>query len=984
MSIVATLATLVVCLLASGVVGWLDLRRQSSDERQLVLIELAPVRADLEGTINATFRATDGLCNLIAIQRGVSPDLYAEMARMAIAQSPHIRNIAAAPDDVVRFVYPLEGNERVLGLRYESVPEQYRTVKLARELRHAVLVGPVNLVQGGRALINRTPVFISHNGKETYWGTVAIVARVESLLAPLMQGEQGRVRYALRDKRDTQGLIQGDPAVFSASPVVTEIQVPGGTWELAAVPVGGWHSRSLLHSVFFQAGILISLLISTIVMLRASHLQQARQRQRELEQEIAERQRLEVAAELTRQQLFANLENTPTVAIQWYDEDGRVLYWNPASETLYGYSAGEMLGTIPEGTLFDKATFDAFLEITREIKASGQAYGPYEINTRHKDGRVISLMATTFAIPMDQGGIGFVCMDVDMTEHKLQQERLKLSAAVMASTAEGVLITDASTRIVAVNPAFTEITGYQEAEVLGQKPAILRSDCHQEDFYQTMWRTLQEAGVWRGELWNRRKNGELFPEWLTISTLRNEAGDVTHYVGVFSDISSIKQSQEKLEHLAHFDPLTELPNRVLFQDRLAHAIDRAQRYDHQVAVLLMDLDGFKTVNDSLGHPVGDQLLQGVAARLRACVRVEDTVARLGGDEFALILSNMQDGGDAIEVVRKILSSVEQPFSLNGLGAMVTASVGIAVFPGDGKTSTELVRNADAAMYGAKEGGRNTYRFYQASMTEKAQDRLFREAALRRAIENREFEVWFQPQVSLHTGRMTGAEALVRWRDPERGLVPPIDFIPLAERTGQIIQIGEQVLDQVCAAARRWLDAGHAFGRLAINVAIPQIERSDLAATLRSRLTAARLPPDCLEIEITESLIMESGGTARDVLLAVQGIGVTTSVDDFGTGYSSLAYLKDLPIDNLKIDRAFIRDLPDNPDDIAIARAIIAMAHSLGFKVIAEGIETEAQMDFLKAEGCDEAQGYFIGKPMPMTDFESWLTTSRYAPGATPH
>jgi predicted signal transduction protein with EAL and GGDEF domain len=372
-------------------------------------------------------------------------------------------------------------------------------------------------------------------------------------------------------------------------------------------------------------------------------------------------------------------------------------------------------------------------------------------------------------------------------------------------------------------------------------------------------------------------------------------------------------------------------------------------------------------------------LQEVAERLKSCIRVEDTVARLGGDEFALILANMKEGSDAVEVVRKILATIQIPLELHGHGAYVTASIGIAVYPADGESVTDLVRNADAAMYSVKEAGRNGYRFYQSSMTQRAQERLSQERALRRGIENGEFEVWFQPQLGLRDGHITGAEALVRWRDPERGLITPDQFIPLAERTGLIVHIGAQVLQQVCDHARRWLDAGLDFGRLAINVAAPQIERQDFVGLLSAFLARANVPPHCIEIEITESLLMENSDYAREVLLAIQATGVTTSIDDFGTGYSSLAYLKQLPIDNLKIDRAFVKDLPADANDVAITRAIISMAHSLGFTVIAEGIETEDQERFLRNEGCDEGQGYLFSRPLPAADFEAWLTARKGLP-----
>ncbi|HZX32667.1 MAG TPA: EAL domain-containing protein, partial [Rhodocyclaceae bacterium] len=578
---------------------------------------------------------------------------------------------------------------------------------------------------------------------------------------------------------------------------------------------------------------------------------------------------------------------------------------------------------------------------------------------------------------MLHGQPAIYCIWRDITERKRSEKDLRLASAVYENTADGIVITDPGGRIVSVNKAFTDITGYGADEAIGKTPAILKSERQQEPFYRELWTTVRTTGVWQGEIWNRRKNGELFPEWLTITAVRQGNGEIANYVGVFSDISAIKRSQADLERLAHFDPLTDLPNRILFRDRLAHAFERGRRYGHKVAVMLLDLDGFKTVNDSLGHPVGDKLLQLVADRIRKTVRVEDTVARLGGDEFALVLSNLDHGEDAVEVARKILLANQEPFDIGGHGALVTASIGIAVFPDDGDEPNTLIRNADAAMYKAKESGRNTHCFYQAEMTQAAQSRLANERGLRRGIENEEFEVWYQPQVCLVSGRYLGAEALVRWRDPERGLIPPNDFIPLAEQTGLIVPLGEQVLNRVCADARRWLDAGLPLGRLGINVAGPQLYRSDFVAALGQAIDRYRLSPETLEIEVTETFMMENPVEVRRILDAVQAMGVTTAIDDFGTGYSSLSYLKELPIDTLKIDRAFISHLPDDPHDIAITRAILALGKSLQFKVIAEGIETAAQRDFLQAEGCAEGQGYLFAKPMPPEEFARWLAAREH-------
>jgi diguanylate cyclase (GGDEF)-like protein/PAS domain S-box-containing protein len=681
--------------------------------------------------------------------------------------------------------------------------------------------------------------------------------------------------------------------------------------------------------------------------------------QKEAEAKALESQRL----------LYAIVDNAPAL-IYVFDTDGRLLMCNREFEKAVRHRRDEILGRQRPAFLPEDVAAE-HLENDRKVLAVGKVLSIEESNLED-DGIHTYLTVKCPLYGPNDDAIAVVGISTDITARKMAENDLLLASTVYDNTADGIVITDPDGTIVSINRAFTEITGYAASEAVGANPRMLQSERQTEDFYQRMWTAIREAGIWQGEIWNRRKNGELYPEWLTITALKSPQGEVRNYVGVFSDISAIKRSQADLERLAHFDPLTDLPNRALFHDRLSRAFERARRYQHRVAVLLLDLDGFKTVNDSLGHPVGDRLLQMVAERLKECVRVEDTVSRLGGDEFAIVLANLAYGEDAIEVARKVLLAAQMPFDIDGQSALVTTSIGIAVFPDDGGEADVLIRNADAAMYQAKESGRNTYRYYQQEMTLAAQRRLASERGLRRAIEQREFEVWYQPQVCLASGRALGAEALVRWRDPERGLIPPLEFIPLAENTGLIVPLGEQVLRRVCEDARRWLDAGLTPGRLGINVAGPQLYRSDFVATLRRALDEFGVPPSALEIEVTETFMLENPAAVRKILNAVQAMGVTTAIDDFGTGYSSLSHLKQLPIDTLKIDRAFVSDLPDDTHDVAISRAILAMGRSLGFNVIAEGIETAAQRDFLQAEGCAEGQGYLFAKPMPAADFVAWL------------
>jgi diguanylate cyclase (GGDEF)-like protein/PAS domain S-box-containing protein len=559
----------------------------------------------------------------------------------------------------------------------------------------------------------------------------------------------------------------------------------------------------------------------------------------------------------------------------------------------------------------------------------------------------------------------FIGIASDITQQRAIDDSLRQAAAVFDATQEGVLVTDAEQNIVHVNPAFSRITGYSSEEILGQHPNLLKSGRHDTAFYQSLWHALQNRGAWSGEVWNRRKSGEIYPQWQCIRVIHDEQGRVSHYVAVFSDITALKRSQRELDYLAHHDPLSNLPNRLLFTERVAHALERSKIEELRGAVLLIDLDHFKHINESLGHNVGDLLLKGVGERLLQNLPNGCTLARLGGDEFGLLSENCAEAAQAAELAQCLLRSLETPFRLNDHELYIGASIGISLFPEDADSVEQVLRNADSALFKAKSSGREGYAFYEQELTDYARQRVELASSLRHALDNDELRVYYQPLHDLRDGRQVGMEALVRWQHPQRGLVAPGEFIPIAEDNGMIGAIDAWVLEQACQQMMRWNGEGNTLSFVAVNISSRLFSRGELAQKVASVLTQTGLPPEQLELEVTESAIMEDPDAAQKLLISLRALGVRLAIDDFGTGYSSLARLKRLPVDKLKLDQSFVRGLPDDAEDAAIARAVIALGKSLGLKVLAEGIEQRAQADFLRELGCNYGQGYHFGRPQPV-------------------
>jgi diguanylate cyclase (GGDEF)-like protein/PAS domain S-box-containing protein len=579
---------------------------------------------------------------------------------------------------------------------------------------------------------------------------------------------------------------------------------------------------------------------------------------------------------------------------------------------------------------------------------------------------------------LDETRKALIVMGRNVTELVLVREDARLATRVFENSQEAILVTDAENRIIKVNPMFTEVTGYSAEEVYGLNPRILASGRHPKEFYQQMWRMLRVDGHWHGEVWDRRKSGEIYPKWLSISAVLNDDGNVIHYVGTFTDITEHKAAIEKIDFLAHHDPLTRLPNRVLLRDRFEHAAAIAERTQNQLAVLFLDLDQFKQINDTLGHIQGDQLLLQVTERLKGCVRDSDTVSRIGGDEFVIVLTEIQGMGAVQAVAEKILEKLNEPIWLDAYQLHTTCSIGCSVLPEDGTDFDTLLKKADTAMYYAKDSGRNAYRFFTEYMNIDAMERLEMQANLNRALKNGEFQLYYQPQFELSSGKLIGAEALIRWISPDVGLVPPNKFIGVAEACGLILPIGEWVVQEACRQNRAWIDAGHDPVVIAVNLSALQFKRGDIVETVFAAIHQYNINPEYLELELTESILLNDTEHILRTIRYLKEIGFKLSIDDFGTGYSSLSYLKRFAVDKLKIDQSFVRNLGIDENDDAIVYSIINLGHSLKRRVIAEGVETQEQLEFLRQEGCDEVQGFLLGRPVPANQFEVYLVERELA------
>jgi len=669
-------------------------------------------------------------------------------------------------------------------------------------------------------------------------------------------------------------------------------------------------------------------------------------------------------------------------AVISFDHEGKIRYLNAMAEALSGWKAKEAVKRnlsdvfilINTGINKDEPVDPLTLMETQTLLSL-----PLGFELQSRFGTLIPITLNIIPIKSKdedaQNEAGIIIFS-DKREHLVNERQSKMAEKIFDNSIEGIILTDNELRIQQINRTFTEVTGYEFSEVVGKTPAMLQSGHHDDDFYKNMWATLKRTGMWQGQIFNRRKSGEIYPEWLSIYSIKNKNGDVINYIGLFSDLTEKKMTQDHIHQLAHYDALTNLPNRLLFMERLKQSIVMARRKEIPLGLFFIDLDGFKKINDSLGHDAGDLLLQEVALRLKKYMRESDTVCRLGGDEFTIIIDGYSQISDIIIVVNKILKELSAEFKIGERSVYITASIGISIYPDDGHDIQELIKNADTAMYAAKDKGKNRYEFYDYEMNRKTLERLTLETCLHRAYDEQQFMVYYQPKINLIDHSVEGAEALIRWNHPTFGFVPPSQFIPLAEETGMIARMGEWVFRQVCRDLREWEERGLTGIMVSVNLSAAQFRDPNLVKILDTVITQEDVNVHSLEMEITESMLMNDVKSSITMMKQLKEMGLSLSIDDFGTGYSSLKYLKQFPVDVLKIDKSFIDEISNNTDDRMIVKAVIDLAHNLGMKVIAEGVEKLDQVDFLLQNGCQKVQGFYFSKAVDANTFYEFVMENR--------
>ena len=659
------------------------------------------------------------------------------------------------------------------------------------------------------------------------------------------------------------------------------------------------------------------------------------------------------------------IENSDNVVLMT-DANRKIQYVNEAFEKSTGYTKAEVLGKDPSILKSDLHSEDFFQEMNVILNKGEKWQG--ELINRRKDGSLLYEKTSIVPVYVDNELVQYLAIKLDITDYIKQQQKLQQSAAVFDNTADGIMITDNEQKILSVNPAFIQMFGYTERELIGKSPLVISSGKEDPLFYKSMWASLTIRDQWKGRIFNQTKSRKIIPIWLTITVARDKDGEIQNYIAIYTNLEEIIEMEARADFLAYHDSLTQLPNRASFEKQIINIFHLAKINNEKVAVLFIDLDRFKVINDTLGHYVGDEMLKKLAERIKKVLAKNDMLARMGGDEFVAILNPLKDRETAAAMAEKILSVIREPIWVWEYRLNTTASIGIAIFPDDGEKRSTIIKHADSAMYHAKESGKDNYKFYTRQLSLDVQMRLDLEQELKHALEKKELFLHYQPQYDLKNRKISGAEALLRWINPNLGFVSPGEFISVAEETGMIVDIGYFVFEEACREYMRWKEEGLDIGMISINISSVQFRQKDTIANFKEIIQRTGIPASNIEIEITERYIMEYSTSNLTILDDFRAMGCKISIDDFGTGYSSMSYMKTLAIDTIKIDRSFVMDLPDDPHDVEVSTAIIALSNSLGYELIAEGIENQLQEDFLRSHGCHYGQGYYFSRPLDSEAF----------------
>ncbi len=912
------------------------------------------VSTELQGHI----QLVRGLPSLFAVNQKLTQQQFALAVSYLVNTESEIRNIAAAPDMIIKYVYPVEGNKSVIGLDYRKEPEQFEAADRARRTRQLVLAGPLQLKQGGVGFVTRVPVFL-HDEKtheEYFWGLISAVIDVDAFFKKVGLHDDLPFELAIRgkDSLGRQGAVFfGDSSLFQHPKLLQTLKLTEGEWILVAEPKGGWGQ---LPKEYWQQVFTIYGLATFIFLLIAAFIRY-------------------VLIASTANYKYRNLIQSSPVPYILLDKQQRVTFINQSFKETFGYDL-ENIESLPNWEklmhLVQKHRNKTQHELSPELSQISSMSNAFELEIQTKGGKSRVVLVSPSVVESTLGDETLLVI-YDITVRKKAEEQLRFSSRVFNQAHEAIMITDTTGVITDVNPAFCNITGYSREEAIGQTPHLLSSGKHPPEFFQAMWKSISEHGYWQGEVWNCRKNGELFAELLTVSSLTDDDGATRHFVGLFSDITNAKQQQDTLELMAHYDVLTKLPNRALLADRFLQAVAHSKRSDTMLAICFLDLDDFKPVNDTYGHDIGDQLLIEVANRLKANVREEDTISRFGGDEFAIIFRDVESVEECEVMLKRIHQAIAQPYYVEDLRLNISASSGISFYSEQSDDLDTLLRHADQSMYQAKLSGRNHYQLFNPADNQLNIEKQQLLQDIRHGLQTDEFCLFYQPKVNMTTGEVFGMEALIRWQHPTRGLLTPLKFLPVIADSELEIEMGQWVLQQALQQLQLLHQAGHRLS-LSVNIASYHLQSAYFVENVEALLNQY---PDVsskdLQLEIVEtSALGDIGAITKVIRKCRDSIGVSVALDDFGTGYSSLTHLRHLSADTIKIDQSFIRDMLDDPQDYTIVDGVTGLADAFNRQVIAEGVETVEHGLMLLLIGCSNAQGYGIARPMPADDIIPWL------------